>query len=128
MWNKKEHGIFISWAISNHMCSIYTEIIKSQKQPKNLKRIPSFSTFGENTTQGVTKCNNKRCKIWDMIVQGKSFILKNLETKFKIRGVFNKFPDFFVQTFKIVVDSWKFSILLRSIIWDDWQILLWFQV
>ena len=23
----------------------------------------------------------------------------------KLRGVFNKFPDFFVQAFKIVVDS-----------------------
>ena len=29
-----------------------------------------------------------------------------------LRGVFNKFPDIFVQTFKIVVDSWKFSMLL----------------
>ena len=27
---------------------------------KNLKRIPTSSTFGGNTTQGVTKCNNKR--------------------------------------------------------------------
>ena len=29
-----------------------------------------------------------------------------------IRGTFNKFPDFFVQAFKIVVDSFKFSMLL----------------
>ena len=28
-----------------------------------------------------------------------------------IRGAFNKCPDFFVQAFKIVVDSWKFSML-----------------
>ena len=28
------------------------------------------------------------------------------------RGDFNKFPDFFVQALKIVVDSRKFSILL----------------
>ena len=27
-------------------------------------------------------------------------------------GEFNKFPAFFVEAFKIVVDSWKFSILL----------------
>ncbi len=26
--------------------------------------------------------------------------------KSNIRGAFNKFPDFFVQAFKIVVDSW----------------------
>ena len=37
---------------------------------------------------------------------------------------FNKFPDFFVQAFKIVVDSWKFSILLLYILWDDWPIFM----
>ena len=37
-----------------------------------------------------------------------------------IQGAFNKFPDFFVQAFKIVVDTWTFSILLLYILWDDW--------
>ena len=41
-----------------------------------------------------------------------------------IRGAFNKFPDFFVQTFKIVVDSWKFTMLLLYILWDDWLIFM----
>ena len=41
-----------------------------------------------------------------------------------IRGAFNKFPDFFVQAFKIVIDSWKFSMLLLYIIWDDWPIFM----
>ena len=41
-----------------------------------------------------------------------------------LRGAFNRFPDFFVQTFKIVVDSWKFSRLLLYIIWDDWPIFM----
>ena len=36
-----------------------------------------------------------------------------------IRGAFNKFPDFFVQAFKIVVDSWKFTMLLLYILWDN---------
>ena len=39
-----------------------------------------------------------------------------------IRGAFNKFLDFFVQTFKVVVDSWKFTMLLLYILWDDWPI------
>ena len=43
---------------------------------------------------------------------------------FEIRGAFNKFPDFFVQAFKIVVHSWKFSMLLLYIIWDDWPIFM----
>ena len=33
-----------------------------------------------------------------------------------VRGAFNKFPDYFVQAFKIVVDSWKFSMLLLYIL------------
>ena len=61
-----------------------TKIIKSQRQPKNPKRIPSSSTFEKNATQGVTKCKNKRCKICDIIIEGKSYIFKNPETKFKI--------------------------------------------
>ena len=32
------------------------------------------------------------------------------------------FQTFFVQAFKIVVDSWKFTMLLLYILWDDWPI------
>ena len=31
---------------------------------------------------------------------------------------------FFVQAFRIVVDSWKFSMLLLYILWDDWSIFM----
>ena len=41
-----------------------------------------------------------------------------------LQGAFNKFPDFFVQAFKIVIDSWKFSMLLLYILWDDWPIFM----
>ena len=34
------------------------------------------------------------------------------------------FQTFFVQAFKIVVDSRKFSILLLYILWDDWPIFM----
>ena len=37
-------------------------------------------------------------------------------------GASDKFPDFFVQAFKFVVDSWKFIMLLLYILWDDWPI------
>ena len=30
------------------------------------------------------------------------------------------FQTFFVQAFKIVVDTWKFSMLLLYIFWDNW--------
>ena len=34
------------------------------------------------------------------------------------------FQTFFVFVFKIVIDSWKFSILLLYIFWDDWPIFM----
>ena len=41
-----------------------------------------------------------------------------------IRRAFNKFADLFVQAFKIVIDSLKFSMLLLYILWDDWPIFI----
>ena len=41
-----------------------------------------------------------------------------------ISGAFNTFPDFFVQAFKIVVDFWKFIVLLLYILWYDWPIFM----
>ena len=41
-----------------------------------------------------------------------------------VRGEFNKFLDFFVQAFKIAVDSWTFTMLLLYILWDDWPIFM----
>ena len=32
------------------------------------------------------------------------------------------FQTIFVQAFEIVIDSWKFSILLLYILWEDWPI------
>ena len=34
------------------------------------------------------------------------------------------FQTFFVWAFKIVIDSWKFIILLLYILWDDWPIFM----
>ena len=57
------------------------------------------------------------------IVPNSGFFL--LDTVLYIHGAFNKFPYFFcVQAFKIVVDSWKFIILLLYILWDDWPIFM----
>ena len=38
-----------------------------------------------------------------------------------VRGTFQ---TFFVQTFKIVADTWKFTMLLLYIVWDDWPIFM----
>ena len=41
-----------------------------------------------------------------------------------ICSTFNKFPDFFIQAFKIIVNSWKLSMLLLYILWDEWPIFM----
>ena len=61
-----------------------TKVIKSQKQPKNFEKILTSSTFEKNTTQGVTKCTNKRYGACEIILEGKSYTFKNSETKFII--------------------------------------------
>ena len=50
--------------------------------------------------------------------------LKRQSINQSIYSAFNKSSDFFVQAFKIVVDSWKFSMLLLYILWDDWPIFM----
>ena len=47
-----------------------------------------------------------------------------MDHTFKICGALNKFPDFFLQAFKIVVDSWKLSMLLLYILWEGWLIFM----
>ena len=34
------------------------------------------------------------------------------------------FQPFFIWAFKIVVDSWKFTMLLLNMLWDDWPIFM----
>ena len=35
-----------------------------------------------------------------------------------------RFQTFFLQAFDIVIDSWKFTLLLLYISWDDWSIFM----
>ena len=44
------------------------------------------------------------------------FLFFNLCHLSGVRGAFCKLPDFFVQAFKIVVDSWKLSMFLLYIL------------
>ena len=53
-----------------------------------------------------------------------SIIFITLISSRLVRGALNKFPDFFLQTFTVVVDSWKFSMLLIYLLWDDWPIFM----
>ena len=41
-----------------------------------------------------------------------------------LRRSFNKFQDFFVWAFEIVVDTWKCSMLFLYTLWDNWAVLM----
>ena len=44
--------------------------------------------------------------------------------KYEVHSIRFQTFFFFVQAFKIVVDSWKFNMLLLYILWDDWPIFM----
>ena len=60
-------------------------------------------------------------KLLFVVTAGQSQLKHNVicSKEFNLCSVFNKIPDFFVQAFEIVVDSWEFSMLLLYILWDD---------
>ena len=58
-------------------------------------------------------------------IQSKEFIVMVIHFLFlNIHCALKMFPDFFVQTFEIVIDTWKFTMLLLYILWDDWPIFM----
>ena len=80
----------------------------------------------------VSKLDFQNPYSWVWISQGAPYLLSDaiklalfgLVWFYGISGAFNKFLAFFVWTFKIAIDSWKFSILLLYILWDDWQMFM----
>ena len=57
--------------------------LKARDNPKLLKE-SSLVLHSEKTQHKVvTKCNYKRCKICDIIIEGKFYTFKKPETKFK---------------------------------------------
>ena len=52
----------------------------------------------------------------------KRFLIRKIRSRYVVHSI--SFQSFFVQAFKIVVDTWKFSMLLLYIVWDDWPIFM----
>ena len=50
------------------------------------------------------------------------YINNHFNCKYMVHSI--SFQPFFVQAFEIVIDSWKFSMLLLYILWDDWPIFM----
>lgn len=59
------------------------KFIKSYRQPKNLKRILTQEKKQPEKSPGVEKCNNKRCKICEIIITKNNFNFKGEVFKIK---------------------------------------------
>ena len=84
----------------------------------------SFETFSWTNTNIHTRARALHIHIYWYTHTFRRSVYIYIYIYIYIRGEFNKFPDFFVQIFKIVVDSWKFTILLLYILWDDRPIFI----
>ncbi len=58
-----------------------SKIIKSNRQPPNLKRLLTRAKFNNDTNFQVTKCNNKRCKLCENIIESSQFKFGNKTVK-----------------------------------------------
>ena len=63
--------------------------------------------------------SSKKCILWARDI--KSMFLNSL-LYYEVPSI--GFQIFFVQAFKIVIDSWKFSMLLLYILWHNWPIIM----
>lgn len=66
-----------------------TRIIKSNRQPRNLKQILTSAYFGNQCIEGVKKCGKTRCELCPLLLEGKTFIFENHNTPFKINRNLN---------------------------------------
>ena len=66
-----------------------TKIIKSNRQPKNLKQILTSAYFGKQKAEGVKKCGKTRCEICHLLLEGKTFFFENHNTPFIINKTLN---------------------------------------
>ena len=65
---------------------------------------------------------NNEMKIKENEKTNKYLDLAALRVSYEVHTI--SFQNIFVRTFKIVIDSWKSTMLLLYIIWDDWPIVM----
>lgn len=71
--------------------NIFKEVslIKSKKQPSNLKNLLTKARFNTVQNQGVTKCGNPRCKLCAQIIEGNQFKFVDSNYTFEINHNMN---------------------------------------
>ena len=68
-----------------------TKVIKSKRQPNNLKQILTHAKFSQTNNDEnyeVKKCNDRRCKVCEILIEGKIFKFKNCQTEFEVKRNF----------------------------------------
>ena len=99
------------WRDSDNFCSCPTKELVSSRATGQIEFIPN-STIARSANTDFFLCETSQC----------SFKKKFLNQKYEEHTI--SFQTFFVRAFKIVIDSWKFNMLLLYILWDDWPIFM----
>ena len=80
-------SVFNMLQISPETENIFKEVslVKSKRQPRNLKSILTRARFNAVTNQQVRKCGNQRCLLCSQIIEGAEFHFKTINYTFKIK-------------------------------------------
>ena len=117
-----KHQWAFRWGVQLLKQYIYDNCKKQVWYPSGDEHENFVTTHREATVDEIPIKPRNKCRI-----SSESLVIRNVVNKriYDVHTIY--FQTFYVWVFKIVVDSWKFSILLLYILWDDWPIL-WFHV
>ena len=74
---KRNQIILRGWTIN--------ELINSKRQPKNFKKFLTSAKFNNQEVIGVKKCENSKCGVCNVLIEGKEYYFKNATKAFEIR-------------------------------------------
>ena len=90
-----------------------------------IKLLHTHITLPNNSSINITGNNPNKFLIITVIYLLKLSVIycnRILDAIYVMHSI--SFRTFFVQAFKIVVDSWTFTMLLLYFLWDDWPIFM----
>ena len=61
-------------------------ILLSKRQPPNLKGLLTQAKFCDFKKQGVNRCRSPRCKLCEIIIEGKAYHFTNTNYKFSVKS------------------------------------------
>ena len=85
-------------------------------------KITKNKTKGNSPSKPSLKIFHIKKWLMSYILRIYTLLLKTGNEIYEVHTI--SFQTFFAWAFKIVIDSWKFTILLLYILWDDWPIFM----